>query len=94
MKTPERMSALRKARQTLRNRDLRLARMKKKLDAFTSEVGVELEDQTQKEIEVVVSSHASQIEALPMSDFLRVFWDQHGNITGAPIIPIMYNAFR
>ena len=76
MKTPERMSALRKARQTLRNRDLRLARMKKKLDAFTSEVGVELEDQTQKEIEVVVSSHASQIEALPMSDFQRVFWDQ------------------
>lgn len=76
MKTPERISALRKARRTLRNRDLRLARMKKKLDAFTSEVGVQLEEQTQKEIELVVSEHASEMETLPLSDFQRVFWDQ------------------
>lgn len=76
MKTPERISALRKARRTLRNRDLRLARMKKKLDAFTSEVGMQLEEQTQKEIELVVSEHASEMETLPLSDFQRVFWDQ------------------
>lgn len=76
MKTPERISALRKARRTLRNRDRRLARMKMKLDAFTSKVGVQLEDETEKEIEAIVDNHTSEMETLPLSDFQRIFWDQ------------------
>ena len=74
MKTPDRVAALCKARTTLRNRDRRIARMKKKLDAMTTNNGVQVESEVQEEIE----NHRPEIEALPGSDFRRVFWDQQG----------------
>ena len=76
MKTPERLSALRKARQTLRNRDRRLARVTKKLEVLTSECGVEVEKEVQEEIQGVIDNHGSEMESLPGSDFRRIFWDQ------------------
>lgn len=76
LKTPERVSALRKARQTLRNRDLRLARMRKVLDKLTSEIGVCVDEDVQDEIMAVVDKHSPTIESLPLSDFQRVFWNQ------------------
>ena len=78
MKTPDRVAALCKARTTLRNRDRRIARMKKKLDAMTTNNGVQVESEVQEEIESVIENHRPEIEALPGSDFRRVFWDQQG----------------
>ena len=76
MKTPERLTALKVAKQTLRIRDQRIARMKKKLDLLTSQKGVAVDIEVQKEIEETISNKKSEIEALPTSDFRRVFWEQ------------------
>ena len=76
MKTPERLTALRKAKQALRNRDRRLSRMKKRLEALTSDCGVELENEVQEEITEVIDRHGTDMESLPISDFRRIFWDQ------------------
>ena len=76
MKTPDRLSALRKARQTLRNRDRRLARLKNRLEKLTTERGVEMDDDVVEEMTEVIDEHSSEIDALPGSDFRRIFWDQ------------------
>ena len=76
MKTPERSTALKVAKQMLRIRDQRITRMKKKLDLLTSQKSVAVDDEVQKEIEEVISNRKSEIEALPASDFRRVFWEQ------------------
>ena len=76
MKSPGRLSALRKARQTLRNRDRRLAWMKKKLEQLTSEGGVQVDDEVVEEMTEVIDKHSDEVNALPGSDFRRVFWDQ------------------
>lgn len=69
MKTPERLSSLRAARQKIRFRDQKIARMKKRQ---ASSKGVE---DVSKEIEEVhVKERAKEI---PKSNFRRVFWDQH-----------------
>ena len=75
MKTPDRV-----ARTTLRNRDRRIARMKKKLDAMTTNNGVQVESEVQEEIESVIENRRPEIEALPGSDFSHVFWDQQVSI--------------
>ena len=76
MKTPERLSALRNARQTLRNRDRKIARMKKRLESLTSEGGVSVGTEVQEEIEEVIEKQTPEIESLPGSDFRRIFWEQ------------------
>ena len=73
MKTPEKLSALRKAHKLIRARDMRLRRMKAKLDSMTAATGVQLEGSASLEIEKVVGQHSSEIAALPASDLRRYF---------------------
>lgn len=60
----------------MRNRDRRLARMKKQLDVLTSENGVELEPEIHDELSEVVEKHDVEMMSLPGSDFRRIFWSQ------------------
>ena len=76
MKTPDRVSILQRAKQTLRNRDRRLARMMKRLELDTSTCGVLVDVEVKNEIEDVISKHGSEMESLPKSDFCRIFWSQ------------------
>ena len=76
MKTLERLLALRNARQTLRNRDRKIARVKKRLDSLTSERGVALESHVHDEIEQVIERESSEMGSLPDSDFRKIFWEQ------------------
>ena len=76
MKTPERLSVLRKARKTLRNRDLKLKRLQKRLAKLTTERGINVEEEVQQEVEGMIDKHAADMHALPRTDFRRVFWDQ------------------
>lgn len=76
MKTPERLSSLRNARQTLQNCDRKIARIKKQLESSTSESGVALENDVQEEIKGVIERESSKMESLPDSDFRRIFWEQ------------------
>ena len=54
MKTLERKALLRKTRETLHNRDRKIARMKDKLDALTVNNRVEVDEEVQKEVEEVI----------------------------------------
>lgn len=76
MKTPDRLAALKNARKTLRMRDQKIARMRKKLEVLTSEKGIEVDSEVQEEIEYVIQEKRSYIESLPVNDFRRVFWEQ------------------
>ena len=76
MNTPERLSALRTAKQTLRMRDQKISRMKQRLESLTTKKSVEVDSEVSQEIEDVIKEKSSEIEALPKSDFRRVFWDQ------------------
>ena len=76
LQTSDRLAALRKARRTLRSRDRRLSRMKKRLESFMSTSGVEVGDEVQAEMESVIERHSAEIGALPGSHFQRFFWDQ------------------
>lgn len=76
MKTPERVSALRIARQTLRKRDQKISRMKARLELLTSSKGVEVSPEQLQEIQEVIVEKKSEIESLPTTDFRRIFWDQ------------------
>lgn len=76
MRTPERLSALRSARQTLRNRDRKIARIKKQLESLTSRRGVAVESHVNEEIKQVIERERSEMESLPESDFRRIFWEQ------------------
>ena len=49
MKTPERLTALCKARETLRMRDQKLARMKKQLETVSLEKNINVDTQLQEE---------------------------------------------
>jgi hypothetical protein len=76
MRTPERLSALRNARQTLRNRDRKIARVKKQLELLTAQRGVAVESHVSEEIKQVIERETSEMESLPESDFRRIFWEQ------------------
>jgi hypothetical protein len=80
MKTPERLSALRNARLTLRKRDRRIAYIKRKLDSLTLERGVAVESDVQLEIQGVIERESLQMESLGNSDFRRIFWEQQVHI--------------
>jgi len=53
--------------------------MKKRLEVFTSQSGVHVEEEVQEEIEGIIDKHGPEIGALPGSDFRRIFWDQQVN---------------
>ena len=72
MKTPDRLAALKNARKTLRMRDQKIARMRKKLEVLTSEKGIEVDSEVQEEIEYVIQEKRSYIESLPVNDLRRV----------------------
>ena len=76
LKTPERLSVLRRARQSLRNRDRRIKRMEKRLNVLTSESGVELEPEVHNELSDVIDKHGAEIAKLSGSDFRKIFWNQ------------------
>ena len=76
MNTPQRLSALRTARRTLRVRDQKIARMKQWLESVMLAKGVEVDPEASEEIEKVIKENSFEIDALPKSDFRRVFWDQ------------------
>ena len=76
LKTPERLSVLRRASQTLRNRDRRIKRMEKRLNMLTSECGVELEPEVHNELSDVIDKHGAEIAKLSGSDFRKIFWNQ------------------
>ena len=76
MKTPEQLFALRSAKQTLRLRDQKLARMKSRLESITSVKGVEIDPESSQQIEAVIAEWRSEMESLPTTDFKRIFWDQ------------------
>ncbi len=76
MKTPERLSALRAAKRTLRVRDQKLSRIKSRLELITAENGVVVEPDVCDEIEIVIDERSTELEKLPSTDFRRIFWDQ------------------
>ena len=76
LKTPERLSALRTAKQTLRVRDQKIARMKQELESMSLVKGVEVDSDVNEEITKVIKEKSAEMAALPKSDFMRVFWDQ------------------
>ena len=76
MKNSDRISALRNARRVIQNRDRKLARMKRRLNALTTEGGVVLESDMVDEMSAVIQNHHPEIESLSMSDFRRIFWNQ------------------
>ncbi len=79
MNTPERLSALRVAKQTLRIRDQKITRMKKRLESITLVKGIQvdsLDSDVSEEIEKVVEDRSLEMNTLPKSDFRRIFWDQ------------------
>ncbi len=80
MRTPERLTALKVAKHTLRIRDQKITSMKKKLDSLTSQKGVAVDNYVQKELEDVICDKKSEIESLPISDFRRIFWEQQVSI--------------
>ena len=73
LRTPEQLSALRVAKQTLRIRNQKICRMKICLESIISENSVEADSNVNEEIEKAIKEHSM---ALPKSDFKRVFWDQ------------------
>ena len=76
MKTPEKIAVLRKARETLRKRDRKIAHMKRRLELLTQDRGIAVETDVQNEIQEVIQRENSEIESLPDSDFRKIFWQQ------------------
>ena len=82
MKTPEKLTSLRKARETLRKRDRKIAQIKKQLESLTSQEGVAVASDVQEEIGQVIERSGMEMESLPTSDFRRIFWEQQVCSTG------------
>ena len=76
MKTPDRLSALRNARDTIRKRDRKIAKIKVRLESLTSKRGIAVESDVQEEIAQVIQRETPVMESLPASDFRRIFWEQ------------------
>ena len=76
MKTPDRLSALRNARDTIRKRNRKIAMIKVRLESLTSQRGIAVESDIQEEIDQVIHRETPAMESLPASDFKRIFWEQ------------------
>ena len=69
MKTPERLSALRAARQTIRVCDQKIARIKSRLNSITASKGIAIGPELSDEVETVIKEKSSEIEVLPFFFF-------------------------
>ncbi len=47
-----------------------------RLDMMTSLKGIEVDKDVNDEMEDVIKCRSSEMEALPVTDFRRLFWDQ------------------
>ena len=50
--------------------------MKRQLDMMTLMKGVEVDQNVREEMEQVIKDKSPEMEALPVTDFRRLFWDQ------------------
>ena len=76
MKTPEKLAALRRARQTIKARNKQIARMKAQLMERITEDGIEVSDDVENDMQEAIKSYNDEIVALPQNDFRRLFWEQ------------------
>ena len=76
MKTPERLTSLRHARETLRKRDRKITQIRKQLESLTLQGGVAVASNVQEEIVEGIERGNVEVESLPASDFRRIFWEQ------------------
>ena len=82
MKTPGRLLALRNAKLTLRKWYCKIASITKRLESLTLEKGIALESEVQGEIQSMTVRENSKMEALPNSDFRRIFGNsRYANIS-------------
>ena len=75
MKTPEKLAALRRARQTIKARNKQITRMKVQLMERITEDGIEVSD-VENDMQEAIKSYNDEIVALPQNDFRRLFWEQ------------------
>ena len=76
MKTPEKLAALRRARQTIKARNKQITRMKAQLMERITEDGIEVSDDVENDMQEAIKSYNDEIVALPQNDFRRLFWEQ------------------
>ena len=91
MNTPDRLSALRNARDTIRKRDRKIAKIKVQLESLTSKRGIAVESDVQEEIDQVIQRETSVMEPLP--DFRRIFWEQQVYLCEVLLNIIFYLVF-
>ena len=65
-----------RARETLRKRNRKIARVEKQLELLTSRGGVAVASDVQEEIAQGIEMGKMEVESLPASDFRRIFWEQ------------------
>ena len=75
MKTPEKLAALRRARQTIKARNKQITRMKVQLMERITEDGIEVSD-VENDMQEAIKSYNDEIVALPQNYFHRPFWEQ------------------
>ena len=76
MKTPEKLAALRRARQTIKACNKQITRMKAQLMKRITEDGIEVSDDVENDMQETIKSYNDEIVALPQNDFHRLFWEQ------------------
>ena len=76
MKTPDKLSALRNARNTIRKHDRKIEKIKVRLESLTSTRGIAVESNVQEEITQIIQRESPVMESLPAFDFRRIFWKQ------------------
>ena len=76
MKTPEKLAALRRARQTIKARNKQIKRMKAQLMKRITKDGIEVSDDVENDMQETIKSYNDEIVALPQNDFHRLFWEQ------------------
>jgi hypothetical protein len=76
MRTPQRLLALRKDKQTLRVREQKISRMKKKLESLTANDGLEIEEDVSTVIKEGIDERNCEMSTLPLTDFKRLSWEQ------------------
>ena len=76
MKTPEKLAALRRARQTIKACNKQITKMKAQLMKRIIEDGIEVSDDVENDMQEAIKSYNDEIVALPQNYFHRPFWEQ------------------
>lgn len=53
-----------------------ITRLKTKIDDLVKNSGVDIDEEIQRELEEAVNTNQTTIDALPRTDFRRIFWNQ------------------